>query len=211
VALPLDRARLRSLAGAGALPPILSGLVRGAARRHGAHGVTFAHRLRAAADDRARRKLVTEMVREHAASVLGLGSPGQVDLQRDFASLGFDSLAAVELRNRLVATTGVTIPATAVFDYPTCADLADFTLEALGAGAADTPMRDVERLEKVVMALAEDRSQRPAIADRLHALLSALGNDVGDGVVSTDLIDTLESASDDELLRYVDDQAPADV
>ncbi|GAB2724951.1 hypothetical protein GCM10010442_52970 [Kitasatospora kifunensis] len=94
----------------------------------------FAARLRplpAAEQDR----VLLDLVRSQAAIVLGHASPDVLSEQRAFRDVGFDSLTAVDLRNRLVAATGLTLPSTMVFDYPNPLALVGF-LRAQLAGAA---------------------------------------------------------------------------
>ncbi len=120
----LDRAALRAQAAAGSLPALMSGLVR-ASRRAGGEGGSLARRL-AAAPEAEREPLALELVREHVAAVLGHDSAADVDPAKAFKDLGFDSLAAVELRNRLATAAAMRLEPTLVFDYPTPAELARF-------------------------------------------------------------------------------------
>jgi 3-oxoacyl-(acyl-carrier-protein) synthase/NADPH:quinone reductase-like Zn-dependent oxidoreductase/acyl carrier protein len=108
------------------VPPMLRNLAGGPVRRAAASAETgeFARRLAERPSDE-RRGMVLDLVRSEAASVLGHAGPDAIDPDRAFSDLAFDSLTAVELRNHLTAATGLRLSATAVFDHPTPAALAD--------------------------------------------------------------------------------------
>lgn len=127
----LDLAAIRAL---GEVPALLRGLIRTRARRSMRTGSADAAGLRkrlsglAAAE---RHEAVLDLVRAQIALVLGHGGAADVDPTRAFQDLGFDSLTAVELRNRLGSASGLRLPATVVFDYPTADALAGFVRDEI--------------------------------------------------------------------------------
>ncbi|MFF3216099.1 type I polyketide synthase [Streptomyces sp. NPDC002886] len=126
VLLQLDLAALRAQATSGFVLPILRGLVRTPVRqaaRSGSDESSLGARLAALpADERGR--LLLDLVRAQVAEVLGHASADAVEAGRAFNELGFDSLAAVELRNRLNEVSGLRLSPTLVFDYPTSESVA---------------------------------------------------------------------------------------
>ncbi|MET7677279.1 SDR family NAD(P)-dependent oxidoreductase [Streptomyces seoulensis] len=137
----LDHTGLRARREDGTLPAIFDGLVRPARRTAAgerAGGNSLRERLASMAPQDQERALL-ELVRGVVASVLGHTDAGQVAPDRAFNELGFDSLKAVELRNRLNAATALKLPATLVFDHPNTVELAGFLrTELLGRAAAPT-------------------------------------------------------------------------
>ncbi|MFE2158444.1 type I polyketide synthase [Streptomyces lydicus] len=141
VPLRLDLPALRAAAdGSGDVPAMLRGLVPKTLRRAAADAPdadpaqSFAQRLRALPEDE-RHEAGLRLVCEQTAEILGYAGPDEVPAERAFNELGFDSLTALELRNRLTASTGLQLPATLVFDHPTPEALArHLTGEVTGAG-----------------------------------------------------------------------------
>nr|WP_284117042.1 beta-ketoacyl synthase N-terminal-like domain-containing protein [Streptomyces fragilis] len=132
VPVRLDTAALRERAADGVLPAPLRGLVRAPLRQAVVQDATASWAERTAALPRPEREnAVADLVLGAAATVLGHATPATIDGTRAFRDLGFDSLTAVELRNRLVAGTGLRLPATAVFDHPSPQALTAFVLSLL--------------------------------------------------------------------------------
>ncbi|WSL56800.1 SDR family NAD(P)-dependent oxidoreductase [Streptomyces sp. NBC_01725] len=120
------------------------------------------------------RRMLLGLVREHAAAVLGHESTDVIGERKPFKELGFDSLTGVEVRNRLGATTGVSLRATAVFDFPTPAALADHLWETLRPddGSRTSPIiADLARLEAALEQASESADLHDEITARLEDLL----------------------------------------
>ncbi|MER6128543.1 SDR family NAD(P)-dependent oxidoreductase [Streptomyces sp. NPDC001795] len=216
----------------GEVPALLRSLVKPVAgRRTGtaatADGTTSAERLRrrlGELDAEARLTVLVDVVRDQAAAVLGYADSDAVDPERGFLEMGFDSLTAVELRNRLNAATGLRLPATLLFDYPTPIGLARHlrTETAPGAAAAVQPMlAELDRLESALAEIAGDETVRSALADRLRGLLSTLdvaasaaggpspadgGHGDHDAATAVAVEEHIDAASDDDLFDFIDKQ-----
>jgi 4-hydroxyphenylalkanoate synthase len=137
VATRLDRPALAARAQSGGLPPLFSGLVRRPRRRQiedtgdaTQSKSALAQRLHGLTPDE-QHDLLSGIVCAQAAAVLGRPSPEDIDPETEFQDLGFDSLTAVELRNRLKTATGLTLPPTLIFDHPTAAAVADYVARAI--------------------------------------------------------------------------------
>nr|WP_073874688.1 type I polyketide synthase [Streptomyces sp. CB00316] len=204
-ATPFDLAALRA---GTRVPPLLRSLVPASGRRAASgDGASFAQRL-AELSDTDRRTYMLDLVRGEVAGVLGFRDAGAVDAGRAFQELGFDSLTAVELRNRLGAAAGVRLPATVVFDHPTPTALAGFLLAKAAPDSATErrapALAELDRLEEILATVADDEG-RATVTVRLQTILArwmeAWGTPAGSEPVSS-----LESASTDELLDFIDNE-----
>nr|WP_123602004.1 type I polyketide synthase [Micromonospora sp. Llam0] len=139
VPMKLDLAAARADAAAGGpVQPLLGSLVRVRRRASAtAAGADLAGSLagRAPAEQ---ESVLLALVRSRVALIMGYGSAEEIGPDLPFQSAGLDSLTAVELRNRLGASTGITLPATLVFDYPTPRELARYLRDLLTGG--DQPL-----------------------------------------------------------------------
>ncbi|MFF2026872.1 SDR family NAD(P)-dependent oxidoreductase [Streptomyces sp. NPDC058171] len=175
----LETAALRAQAKAGMLPPLLRGLVKVPAQVVDTSAGGLVQRL-AGVPETEREQIVLELVQTQVAAVLAHSSASSIEPERAFKDLGFDSLSAVELRNRLTQATGVRLPATLVFDHPTPAAVADLLLSEIGGGEPAEPLIDqeVRKLEDMLVASSADEQQR--VAKRLRTLLSSISAGAGD-------------------------------
>ncbi|MDT0612243.1 type I polyketide synthase [Streptomyces sp. DSM 40712] len=151
-----------------------------------------------------RHQTLVDLVRGHAAAVLGFAGPDEIKARRGFQEQGFDSLTGVELRNRLKEATGLRLPATLVFDHPSAFALGEFLHAQLvpdGRADAQDVLAALHGLENGLTGLAPDAPARAQVMARLKALVSD-----EDDIPPADGSD-LDSATDDELFHMVDDQA----
>jgi acyl transferase domain-containing protein/acyl carrier protein len=212
IPMHLDGSTARSWASAETLHPLLRGLIRKpAARGAGLDRGSLATRL-AGAREQERGDIVLEAVRIQAAAVLGYAAAGEIDPRRTFQELGFDSLAAVEFRNRMNTALGLRLPATLIFDFPTPGALAGYLLsEVAGDGMTSAAALDAEldELEQRLAPLAADDSSRLRVKQRLQAILSSLGDGrarADDGAVAQ----RMQAASAEEIFDLIDSELQVD-
>ncbi|WP_329066178.1 type I polyketide synthase [Amycolatopsis sp. NBC_01480] len=198
VPVRLDMSGLRADAH---VPAMLRGLASGAARggtaRRRAEVVDDSWSRITALPAAERGRALLDLVCGTAAVVLGHEKRDAVDPRKGFIELGFDSLTAIELRNRLDTVTGKRLPATLIFDHPSAAALAEF----LGEGLADASSPVDSQLSGLEAALREavlDEAGRTKVVARLTALITAYSAG-----------DDLQEATADELFALLDEELEA--
>ncbi|MET7575680.1 type I polyketide synthase, partial [Streptomyces sp. NPDC005492] len=163
-----------------------------------AAGAEFARNLAALPDEERREELLA-LVREHTAAVLGHDSARDVDPAQAFRDAGFDSLTAVELRNRLSRRTGLALPATLVFDHPSPYKLVDHLAGELGGGAGTAV--GLGELGARLREFAAD----PAVREDLEAMLRQVLGTFEEA--TAERRDDIDAASDEELFSMVDQES----
>ncbi|WP_215451754.1 type I polyketide synthase [Streptomyces sp. ATCC 21386] len=212
--LRLDTGALAAQTGTGGVPALLRGLVRPPARRSAAAGeaapdaADTLRRTLAGQPEQRRERTLLDLVRGHAATVLGFPGPASVDAERGLLELGFDSLTAVELRNRLGAATGLRLPATLLFDHPTSAAIARQLSVELAPESAGTDLAahtaGLAELGLLEGAL-DNGTAGPELLGRLEELISRLRPGTGDAAQDR-LEERMDTASDDELFEFIDNE-----
>ncbi|WP_344432151.1 SDR family NAD(P)-dependent oxidoreductase [Amycolatopsis minnesotensis] len=149
------------------------------------------------------RRFLLGFVRAEAAAVLGHASVDRIDARTGFLEQGFDSLTGVELRNRLIAASGETLPSTLIFDYPSPEAMADYLARELAEPVAAGGFGELEDHLEEIMA---DPGLRQETAGRLRRMLARIeGNAMGtDIVVGFD--ERLGEADDEDLFDFIDNE-----
>ncbi|WP_371859008.1 type I polyketide synthase [Streptomyces paromomycinus] len=211
-----------AVARSGSVPPLLRELAPrgpraapgGAAAPNGAAAAgaspTDGQELRrtlAAASPADRHRLLFDRVSRQVAVVLGyeeLAGTGE----RELRDLGLDSLTAVELRNGLMAATGLRLPATVAFDHPSVAKLTDFLLTELEPdddAAEAAVLAGIDDLAGALAAMDTDAAARTRVTVRLQALLSQWQDaGSGGGARPDDVRQDIEDAGEQELFAFID-------
>ncbi|GAB4100996.1 hypothetical protein GCM10028790_00130 [Micromonospora taraxaci] len=196
----------------GAVVPLLRGLVRAPARRAAAAatetGDDLGRRLAGlgAADQ---QRILLDLVRGHATVVLGRPASEPIEATRAFKELGFDSLTAVELRNRLNGATALRLPATLVFDYPNAQALAEHLGKELTTGSepdGNAVHVAFDRLTGAISALDAEALAGTGIASRLRELLAAVEPASAVPTVTTSDDADLDDASAEDIFDLIDNE-----
>uniref|UniRef100_UPI0004770155 type I polyketide synthase n=1 Tax=Salinispora arenicola TaxID=168697 RepID=UPI0004770155 len=205
VPVRLDLRQVRAEAAIGGVPHLLRGVVRSgrqSARAASGGDGGLARRLAELAPA-GREALLLDLVCAQVAVVLGHSDAGAVRADAAFRDAGFDSLTSVELRNRLREATGLKLPATLVFDYPSAQALARYLCAELTVdemSPVDSVLADLTGLESAIGSVAADDEAREQITGRLRDLLA-----VAEAAADPDPSDDdLDAASDEELFALVD-------
>ncbi|XDV63632.1 type I polyketide synthase [Streptomyces sp. R33] len=206
VPVHLDLRTLRGQAAAGGgVPHLLRGLVRAGRQQARAAAATDGGLVRrlAGLTGAEQEALLLDLVRAQVAVVLGHSGPEGVRAEMAFKDAGFDSLTSVELRNRLREATGLKLPASLVFDYPTPLAIARYLRDELGTSddALSLVNAKIEDVESLLNELRLD--QKSSIALRLQGLV-AMCNGVLEQTDTSAVAEQLESASADEIFDFID-------
>ncbi|MCZ1006268.1 beta-ketoacyl reductase [Streptomyces lydicus] len=210
VAARFDLPALRAGAATHPVPAVLRGLVPVPVRRASDGEDAFVLRQKLTGLSEAeRRRTLLELVRGQVAGVLGHASADAVDPERGFSELGFSSLTAIEIRNRLASATGLRLPTTLIFDCPTATELTNHLYAQLAVdGPAGEPpvLQSLAALESGLAAAPDDEETRERVLLRLQALLAKYNTHDADTIDTVDL----GEASDEQMFALIDNNLGTD-
>jgi polyketide synthase 12 len=205
----IDFAALRVKFDGGTLPPMFVDLINAPTRRQVDDSLAAAksksallQRLEGLPEDE-QHALLLDLVRSHIATVLGNASPEAIDPDKAFQELGFDSLTAVEMRNRLKSATGLGLSPTLIFDYPNSAALAGYMhRELVGASEQRAPAAapGEAEIQRVVGSIPVKRLRQAGVLE----LLLALANEADGGALQGHTGATAAAAEKDSAKDIAD-------
>jgi acyl transferase domain-containing protein/acyl carrier protein len=149
-------------------------------------------------------RMLTDLVRAEAAATLGHASAEDIGAEQAFSDLGFDSLMVVDLRNRLNTATGLSLPVSLLFDYPTPVILAEYLrAEIFQDEATQIPLvEELDKLESLISEMAPDDATHKLITARLQGFISKWSS-IGVNSKSQAVAQKIESATDDEIFEFI--------
>ncbi|MFZ1162475.1 type I polyketide synthase [Mycobacterium sp.] len=208
----IDTTALRAKFDGGTLPPMFVDLINAPARRQVDDSLAAAksksallQRLEGLPEDE-QQAVLLDLVRSHIATVLGSTTPEAIDPDKAFQELGFDSLTAVEMRNRLKAATGLPLSPTLIFDYPNSTALAGyFRQELVGAAVEAAPKAapGEAEIQRVVASIPVKRLRQAGVLE----LLLSLANEADGADAEQDREKDLATMDLDDLVNaaFLDD------